>query len=209
MEMVLKLNTLTELNPLLLKKFMRVRKAEEFDVEEIYSISCSVGTSEKSSEKGFLVDDYTSNPPYYKNKIRNCINNLKHFYVAELDRVYGFLIAYTREEWLKDNPDWIEVTHWKPDFNKEVLNNFIVVDKTAIQDGLTGLGIGSIIYNKLLEDLKAENINNILAETIISPQPNFASLNFRIKQKYNLAGIRYEDYNGQLYTDLIYHKVVQ
>ncbi len=207
--MVLKIDTLSEVNPLLVKKFIRVRKAERSDLDQIYSIACSVGTSEKPSERGFLVDDYSSNPHYYKNKIKNWIGNINHFYVAELDRIYGFLLAYTKEEWLSDNPDWIDVTHWKPDFNMKQLDNFIVIDKTAIQDSFTGLGIGSVIYTKLIEDLKREKIDNILAETIISPSPNFASLNFRIKQKYNLAGIRYEDYKNELYTDLIYHKLVQ
>jgi len=45
-----------------------------------------------------------------------------------------------------------------------------------------------------------------MAETIISPIPNFASLAFRKKQNYFLAGVRYEPYLGEMYTDLIYYK---
>jgi hypothetical protein len=57
--------------------------------------------------------------------------------------------------------------------------------------------------------LKAERIEHIFAETIISPQPNFASLQFRKKQNYSLAGVRYEKYNNSLYTDLVYHKAAE
>ena len=119
------------------------------------------------------------------------------------------MIAYTKDEWLKDNQNWIEDVYWKPDFDKSKLDNFVVVDKTAVLADLTGQGIGSHIYTRLISDLKSEGIENIFAETIISPQPNFASLQFRKKQKYSLAGMRYEDYNDNMYTDLVYHKHVE
>lgn len=206
--MVLKSNTSFEVSPFLLKKYIRVRKAKRSDVDQIYEISCSVGTDEKDSEKGFLVDNYLSNPSYYKSKIRKTINTIDHFYIAEFDKIYGFLIAYTKDEWLLDNKTWIQDIFWKPDFCKNALDKFILVDKTAIRQDLTGHGIGSIIYDTLISDLRAQGIYNILAETIISPKPNFASLNFRNKQNYNLAGVRYEHYLGQIYTDLIYHKTI-
>jgi GNAT superfamily N-acetyltransferase len=193
-------------NPYHLKKLLRVRKAELNDINGIFDVAASVGTSEKVSEQGFLVDDYLSKPAYYKKKIRNWIQNLEHLYVAEYDKIYGFMIAYTREEWLKDNPNWLHDVYWNPDFDKNWTRKFIVVDKTAVYADLTGMGIGSLIYKRLLEDLRSEGIKNIFAETIISPHPNFASLQFRKKQNYSLAGVRYEKYNNNLYTDLIYHK---
>ena len=193
-------------NPYHLKKLLRVRKAELNDINGIFDVAASVGTSEKESEQGFLVDDYLSKPAYYKKKIRNWIQNLEHLYVAEYDKIYGFMIAYTREEWLKDNPNWLHEVYWNPDFDKSWTRKFIVVDKTAVYADLTAMGIGSLIYKRLLEDLRSEGIKNIFAETIISPQPNFASLQFRKKQNYSLAGVRYEKYNNNLYTDLIYHK---
>ncbi|MDD4503772.1 MAG: GNAT family N-acetyltransferase [Clostridiaceae bacterium] len=193
-------------NPYHLKKLLRVRKAEASDMNAIFDVAATVGTSEKIAEQGFLVDDYLSKPAYYKKKIRHWIQNLEYLYVAEYDKIYGFLIAYTREEWLRDNPNWLHDVYWNPDFDKSWTKNFIVVDKTAVFADLTGMGIGSLIYKRLLEDLRTEGIKHIFAETIISPQPNFASLQFRKKQKYSLAGVRYEKYNNNLYTDLIYHK---
>lgn len=196
-------------NPYHLKRLLRVRKAEACDIDEIFNVAASVGTSEKLSEQGFLVDDYLSRPAYYKNKIKNWIKSLEHFYVAEYDKVYGFMIAYTREEWLGDNPNWINDIYWNPDFDRSWTDKFIVVDKTAVYADLTGMGIGSLIYKRLLEDLSVDGVEHIFAETIISPQPNFASLQFRKKQNYSLAGVRYERYNENLYTDLIYHKHAQ
>jgi predicted GNAT family acetyltransferase len=197
-----------ELNSFLLRKLLRVRKAKASDVHQVYNIASSVGSSTKIPEQGFLIDDYGSNPKFYKKKLLDAITDLNHFYVAEYERIYGFMMAYTKEEWLKVNPNWIEDVYWSPDFDKSKLNNFIVVDKTAVQAGLTGQGIGSIIYKHLLNDLRAEGVENIFAETIISPLPNFASLQFRKKQKYVLAGMRYEDYNNTLFTDLVYYKNV-
>lgn len=198
-----------ELNAFLLRKLLKVRKAKASDVHQVYNIASSVGSSTKIPEQGFLIDDYVSNPKYYKKRLLNAINSLKHFYVAEYERIYGFMMAYTKEEWLRDNPDWIEDVYWSPDFDKSRLGNFIVVDKTAVQAGLTGQGIGSIIYKHLLKELNTNGVDTIFAETIISPLPNFASLQFRKKQKYVLAGMRYEDYNNTLFTDLIYYKNVK
>lgn len=195
-------------NPYHIKKLLRVRKAELSDVNSIFNVAASVGTSEKVAEQGFLVDDYLSKPVYYKKKIRHWIEKLKHLYVAEYDKIYGFMIAYTREEWLISNPNWLNDVYWNPDFNKSWTDDFIVVDKTAVYADLTGIGIGSLIYKRLLADLRTEGVEHIFAETIISPQPNFASLQFRNKQKYSLAGVRYEKYNSNLYTDLVYHKTV-
>lgn len=198
-----------ELNTFLLRKLIKVRRAKESDVHQIYNIASSVGSSVKIPEQGFLIDDYGSNPKFYKKKLLNAINSLKHFYVAEYERIYGFMMAYTKDEWIRDNPNWIEDVYWSPDFDKTRLENFIVVDKTAVQAGLTGQGIGSIIYKHLLESLNANGVDTIFAETIISPLPNFASLQFRKKQKYMLAGMRYEDYNNTLFTDLVYYKIVK
>ena len=196
-------------NSYVIKKLLKVRRASKKDVDAIYEVACSVGTSEKVAEQGFLVDDYQSDPVYYKRKIKKSIERLEHFYVAEYDKIYGFMIAYNKNEWIEDNPSWMQDTFWKPDFDMSKTEDFVVVDKTAIRADLTGIGIGSLIYEKLLEDLNRKQIENIFAETIISPQPNFASLNFRNKQRYNLAGVRYEFYNDMTYTDLIYHKSVR
>lgn len=198
-----------KMHPQKLCRSINIRKANEYDIEGIYNVACTVGTSEKKPEQGFLVDDYLSDPVYYKKTIKNRIRKLQHIYVAEYDRIYGFMITYTKEQWMENNPTWVKDIYWKPEFDKKNLNDFVVVDKTAIVSYLTGMGLGSMLYNYLIDNLKADGIKNIFAETIISPSPNFASLQFRIKQNYTLAGVRYEEYNNNNYTDLIYYKYVE
>lgn len=189
---------------------LKVRKAMPKDVQDIYYIACSVGTNKKDSNQGFLVDDYSSDSKYYQKMLLEKILELDHFYVAESfnNKVVGFLMAYTKEQWLKYNPDWLQEVHWHPSFDKTKTENFIVIDKTAIYAPLTGHGIGSQLYKRLIADILPKGIHNIFAETIISPIPNFASLSFRKKQAYTLAGVRYEAYMGEMFTDLIYHKSI-
>ncbi|MCC5908991.1 MAG: GNAT family N-acetyltransferase [Clostridiaceae bacterium] len=189
---------------------LRARKATPKDLNEIYHIACSVGKNKKDSNQGFLMDDYSSDPKYYQKRLMESILELDHFYVAESynNKIVGFLMAYTKEQWLKYNENWIEEVFWHPSFDKSKIEDFILIDKTAIYAPLTGHGIGSKLYELLIQDILKKGIHDILAETIISPLPNFASLAFRKKQDYTLAGTRYEDYKGETYTDLIYHKSV-
>ncbi|SFH94121.1 hypothetical protein SAMN05192551_104245 [Tindallia magadiensis] len=194
------------------RSYIEVRRVSESDINAVFQIAASVGTGQKDSSQGFLVDNYSSDPAYYKEKFSELAKRLDHFYVAEnvtgknRSQIVGFLIGYTKSQWLEDNPTWLEDVHWHPSFDQERLKDFIVVDKTAIQSYLTGHGIGSELYKRLIKDIRQKNIETMLAETIISPTPNFASLAFRKKQHYHLAGVRYEDYIGETYTDLIYYK---
>lgn len=185
-----------------------VRRAALDDIECIMKVACSVGNSDKIHSQGFLMDDYVRDYDYFKDKFTKLIEELDHFYVIETDMILGFLIAYKKAEWLKYNPSWLQDIMWSPRFDLKNTDNFILVDKTAIMKGITGKGLGSLLYKSLISNMKEEGIFDMFAETIISPMPNFASLEFRIKQKYSLAGIRYEDYKGTVYTDLIYHKVI-
>lgn len=186
-----------------------VRKATARDLEAVLDIASSVGTERKDSFQGFLVDDYLNDRGNVRKKMRNHLNGLDYFYIAEMGgEPVGFLMAYRKEEWLAENPGWIEAVQWHPGFRKSLLKNFAVIDKTAIRGDLTGKGIGSELYVSLIEDLRGENIRTVLAETIIDPVPNFASLNFRIKQRYQMAGMRYEFYNSRVYTDLVYYKPI-
>jgi predicted GNAT superfamily acetyltransferase len=199
---------------LIFRSYIQARRATESDMQSVYQIAASVGKSAKDSTQGFLIDDYASQPEFYLQKFATLQKRLEHFYVAEnisdlkKRMVVGFLIAYTREQWLADNPDWIDEVKWHPSFDRKRLENFIVVDKTAIRAQLTGHGIGSVLYKRLIADILPKGITTIMAETIISPIPNFASLAFRKKQDYTLAGVRYEPYLGKMYTDLIYYKEI-
>lgn len=186
-----------------------IKKATPKDICGIYSVACSVGSKTKESHSGFLMDDYASRPKYYQRFFLEKIMELDHFYVAENQMgIIGFLMAYTKEQWLRYNPIWIDEIKWSPDFDFKKLESFILIDKTAILAGMTGKGIGSKLYKALFRDIEVKGIQYVFAETIISPTPNLSSLAFREKQKYDLAGVRYEIYLDTLYTDLIYYKTV-
>lgn len=186
-----------------------VRKATARDLDAVLEIASSVGTDRKDSDQGFLVDDYLNDRGAVRKKMRSALNGLRHFYIAEINsEPVGFLMAYRKDEWLAENQGWVEAVQWHPSFQKNHLRNFVVVDKTAIRADLTGRGIGSELYVRLIEDLEDTGIRTLMAETIIDPVPNFASLNFRKKQKYQLAGTRYEFYNSRIYTDLVYFKKI-
>ncbi len=185
-----------------------VRKASPDDINGIMDVALSVGNSQKSHESGFLMDDYAGETDYYIEKFTKLINELDHFYVVEDGLILGFLIAYCKDEWLHYNPTWIDDIIWSPEFDMKNTDRFMLVDKTAIHKDLTARGLGSLLYDSLIHDIKSEDICDMFAETLISPVPNFASLNFRIKQKYSLAGVRYEKYKGILYTDIVYHKTI-
>lgn len=186
-----------------------VRTATEEDLASIYEIACSVGYEEKDANQGFLMDDYTEKPRYYQTFFKKKISSLEHFYVAEENgSVIGFIMAYKKENWLKENPNWISDIAWSPEFDIDKIDDFIVVDKIAVMADNTSQGIGSIMHNYLLECLNNKGIRDIFQEVIVSPTPNFASLAFKHKQDFSLAGVRYEDHNEQVYTDLIYYKSV-
>ncbi len=186
-----------------------VRRAEEKDVEAIYEIACSVSIGERDSYKGFLMDDYPDDPEYYIEYFRDKVINIEYFFVAELgEKIVGFSLSYRKDKWLSYNPDWLDVMKWHPEFDKSFLDNFVYIDKTAILAGHTGEGVGSLIYKEIIKKMKSEGIEYIFSETIVAPIPNFASLSFRKKQKYHLAGMRYEPYKGTVYTDLVYWKKI-
>src|SRR6056297_1351478 len=186
-----------------------VRKAERKDVAGIYKVAKSVGTSEKDSYSGFLMDDYKSDPDYFMEIFSKMVDKLDYFYVAKERETVGFLMAYTKEQWLSENPDWVSKVHWSPEFDLSKIENFVLVDKIAIKKNCSGKGVGSALYRRFIRDLKASGVKGIFSETIIYPTPNFASLSFRKKQKHKLAGIRYEEFEGKTLADGIYYKPVK
>jgi len=174
---------------------INVSKAQPNDLQEIYQIACSVGQNKKVATKGFLMDDYSSDPKFYQAKLLSDIFELKYFYVARSktqDKIMGFLMLNTREEWLSNNTGWIEEVYWNPRFDMSKTDNFVFVDKTAIYAPYTGRGIGSVLFSNMIADSKKRGVNGIFAETIVGPEPNLASLAFKVKQKYIVAGMRYE-----------------
>lgn len=201
-EVVSKKENVIRMNPI------EIREAVEEDLSAIYNIACSVGYEQKDPNAGFLMDDYTEKPQYYHEFFQEKIQKLDHFYIAESKNVLGFLLAYTKEEWLEENPTWMEEVYWNPEFDRQDIENFIVVDKIAVMAEQTGKGIGSILHKHLIHSIEEEGIEDIFQEVIISPTPNLVSLAFKNKQEFSLAGFRYENYDDKLYTDLVYHKTI-
>ncbi|MDY0235642.1 MAG: GNAT family N-acetyltransferase [Gudongella sp.] len=188
---------------------VEVRRARLGDEEGVYRIACSVSEGERDSYEGFLIDDYPLDRDYYISMFRDRIEHLTYFYVAIAgDKIIGFSLAYKKEMWLKYNPDWIESISWHPEFDKSLSDSFVIIDKTAVEAEHTGEGIGSLIYKKIIQDMRSNGIDYIFSETVLNPIPNFASLAFRQKQNYILAGTRYEYHKGKIYTDLVYYKKI-
>jgi len=186
-----------------------VKKAEKKDVAGIFGVAESVGTSKNDSYSGFLMDDYKSDPEYYMGVFTKMVEKLDYFYVAKDREVVGFLMAYTKEQWLSENPEWVSKVHWSPEFDLGKIKSFVLVDKIAIMKNCSGKGVGSALYRRFIKDLKTAGVEGIFSETIIYPTPNFASLSFRKKQKHMLAGIRYEEFEGKILADGIYYKPVK
>jgi ribosomal protein S18 acetylase RimI-like enzyme len=187
---------------------IRVKKADKSDIQGIFRVAASVGNSEKDSYSGFLMDDYQSDPDCFMKLFERMVDKLDYFYVAKERETLGFLMAYTKDQWLEEHPDWIDTIHWSPEFDLRKIGSFAFIDKIAIMKGCGGKGIGSALYIPFIANLKADGIEGIFSETIIYPTPNFASLAFRKKQKHMLAGIRYEEFNGKILADGIYYKPV-
>lgn len=186
---------------------LEVSRATTEDIEGVLAVASSVGTNNKDSRKGFLMDNYSKDKEKYVEKFKQDIKNSKLFYVIKRgEKVLGFLLAYTKEQWLDMEPNWIFNTTWKGDFDKKSLKNFVILEKIAVRSNLTGLGIGSKLYKRFKEDSRGMGIRDMFSETIISPKPNFASMEFALKQQYNLAGIRYEKFEGKILTDIVYHR---
>ena len=184
-----------------------IRKATIKDLDSIMAILKTLGTKEKNPDQGFMMNDYTANEDFYRQKYERDLMTLAYAYVYEDETaVKGFLLAYGKEEWLKEVPSWEKDVFWHPGFNHQNLENFVLINQTGMFPGLTGKGIGSSLYKALFHDLSQAGIFNIFAETIIAPTPNFASLHFRLKQKYSLAGVRYEENDSTIFTTLVYHR---
>lgn len=186
-----------------------IRKALIQDLDGVLAVLKSVGNNNKDPHQGFLMNDYSRNEEAHRQKYARDLAALTYCYVYEGDSgVEAFLIAYTIEEWLKEVPDWLSAIYWRPGFDNNLLEDAVLINQTAMYPHLTGQGIGSRLYEALAADLRQRGIKGLFAETIIGPVPNLASLHFRLKQKYELVGMRYETHANTVYTTLIYYKPV-
>ena len=193
---------------------IEVRKATESDIEGIFNVAASVGQKRKDPLQGYLMDDYTSNPELHKVKLLKVLNEADHFYIAEdvieeSRRVVGFMIAYSKNKWLKNNSDWLVKNHFRPDFNSNNLENYIMLDKIAVLASLNRQGVGSKLYKRLIKVMREEKVYDIFEEVIISPTPNLPSVLFKTKRGLKLASVRYEEHVGKILTTLVYHRRIK
>lgn len=185
----------------------KVFKAKKSDVDGIIKVAASVGKAKNDSKQGYLMDDYSKNKEKHRKKFEKAIEDSKFFYVVKRrNNILGFLLAYEKNDWLKVEPKWVFATSWKGDFNKNALKKFVILEKIAVKSNLTGNGIGSELFKRFRQDALAAGIRTMFSETVLSPKPNFASMEFAMKQRYKLAGIRYEDFNKQLLTTIVYYR---
>lgn len=182
-------------------------KAKKSDVEDIIKIAASVGKSVNNSKQGYLLANYSKDTIRHMKKFEKDIEISKFFYVIKRrNNVLGFLLAYQKDKWLDIEPHWVFNTNWKDDFNKNALKKFVILEKIAVKADLTGQGIGSELFKRFRQDALTSGIKNMFSETVLSPKPNFASMEFAMKQRYKLAGIRYENFNEELLTTIVYHR---
>lgn len=190
---------------------VKIRNAEEKDVDGIYHVASSVGKKIKDPMQGYLINDYDSDPEGFKEKFRGTIDLSDFFYVAEyIDEEYHAIIGFTfglrKNNWLKENPSWIEECYFKPGFNKENLNDFMMLEKIAVLDRFKRQGVGSMLSKALIRDIKHQGIYDIFEEVVIAPVPNLPSVLFKKKRNFQLACMRYEELDTQVLTTLVYHR---
>ncbi|MGB9867798.1 MAG: GNAT family N-acetyltransferase [Bacillota bacterium] len=200
---------LVQLEPQFKLSHLKVRKALPEDLEGVVRVAASVGNNQKDPETGFLMGNYAVNKQAFLQHLKHRFKWIDYFYVAEaMGEVIGFLQAFSRERWLEENPFWLSEVYWKPGFGHLSKCDFVLIEKTAVLAPMTGMGIGSKLYEALFADMRARGVCDVMAETVVSPVPNLASLRFRIKQNYMLVGIRYERWGNETITDLVYHKKI-
>ena len=154
---------------------MLIRPAAKKDVPYITKLADSIKIDYKNPQKnGFLV--YVLNKSKYG--IRQEVS--KFFYVAEENKkIIGFLMCYdnfTLEELLKNK----ELNH-EDSICNFILNQkgpYIFGDQIGISNNKTSQGVGLGLINKLIEDMKKEDIKTMYVCILHKPVFNKASFNF-------------------------------
>lgn len=190
---------------------VKIRNADQKDVEGIFHVAASVGKKNKDPMQGYLMNDYESDPQGFKEKFKKLIDLSDFFYVAEyIDKDYKAIVGFTfglrKNNWLKENPNWIKDCYFKPDFNKDLLDDFMVLEKIAVLDRFKRQGVGSMLSKRLIKDIKSQGIYDIFEEVIIAPVPNLPSVLFKKKRNFKLVSMRYEEVGKQVLTTLVYHR---
>lgn len=186
---------------------LTVSSASTNDIDGILVVAASVGNVEKDHTQGFLLNNYRKNEEEHYENFKEDVDKSDFFFVIKLgDLILGFLLAYSKSQWLDQEPDWLSDTNWKDDFETDSLKRFLILEKIAVHSNLTGKGIGTLLFEKYREEAEKQGIKHMFSETILAPEPNFASMEFAMKQDYELAGVRYEEFEDDIFTTIVYHK---
>jgi len=99
--------------------------------------------------------------------------------VAEIDgKIEAFVLVF------RENTDYGFITYA---LLKERYEKFIYVDRIVVSDKCQGLGVGSILYDKIMEHARNTGISLVTAEVDSDP-PNPVSLRFHEKFGFKNMG---------------------
>lgn len=144
-----------------------IRKVEENELESVLEISktltlASINDSEKASQKGFLVSEFTLDD--YK----KFYNEAEYFYVAEIDnQIAGFLLAYKSES-IKPK----EVANSLLKYN--LAEPFVLIKQIGTANEFLRQGVATQLYKYLLDIVDDRGF----AAAIVNEPVNYSSINF-------------------------------
>lgn len=185
------------------------RRAGLKDVDDIYRIASKTQLVNKPvlmSNRGFLLDHYTSNPQK-KEEFADSIFNSTFLVCESRKGILGFLQGHESEQWLKLRPNMCGVSgariHWDKEALKKLgitnIENFFhfgVIDKVAVDKTL---GKKKVAYNLiklfaklLLEKGKKYVLSEIVTRVYNGDKPlnikNKASIRFHRKLGFKKVG---------------------
>jgi len=176
---------------------VKIRKAEEGDLGEVYNLACSSCYKE---------DEHTERLLYPIEHYKDGIKNSENFYVAETEKILGFLTAYEKEKWLDIHPNWANDILWHPQLNNNTKDNFLMIEELVVSDEGFEIGLKEAMYDFIINKSRTKNIPYVFKEVIVSPIPNISSLAIKNEKDFILSGIKYIKRNDQVYTNLVFCK---
>ena len=100
-------------------------------------------------------------------------------FIAEIDgKVEAFVLAF------RENTDYDYITYV---LFKERYEKFLYIDRIVVSDRCQGLGVGSMLYDKIMEHARNTGISLVTAEVDSDP-PNPVSLGFHEKFGFKNMG---------------------
>lgn len=153
---------------------MKIRKAVIEDASEIKAIAESLRLNQNRPQGGFLV--YPLAEEGYQKRIRSS----SYFYVAEEDaRLQGFLMCYD-DATIRRLSETGELSH--QDGVLKYLQSqpapFIFGDQIGIQREKLRSGVGNLLMEGLIADMKTNGVPTMYVGILLHPTRNVASIKF-------------------------------